>query len=305
MNFNLKNIIEWLNWPLFNIGGNTVTLIGIGMAILIIVLTIVFSTFIERIVSRQLSKRGNLSTPVIYAFNRIIHYVFVIFGVIIAFESMGLKLSSLTIIFGFLGVGVGFGLQNVTSNFISGVILLIDRPIGVGDLVTINDRTAEVVGINLRTTTVRTFDHVVIIVPNSKFIENEVINWTVGDPRIRIHCPVGVAYGTDEKRVKEVLIQVGLENDKVLHDPGPDVRFLEFGDSSLNFDLLVWTGDPENQKTLRSELNFAIAAAFRENHITIPFPQQDVYLQLTPAIEKLAAALGERNLPQKDQTERI
>ncbi len=301
MNMEITNKMAWLTQPLFHIGGTAVTLSGIGTAIFIIILTLIFSKVVQRLVFKALSKKEKLSKSVIYAFNRMINYLFIVFGVIIAAESLGLKLSSLTIVFGFLGVGIGFGLQNLTSNFISGVILLLERPIGVGDLVTVNERTAEVVAINMRSTTVRTFDNVMIIVPNSKLIENEVINWTVGDPRIRIHCPVGVAYGSDEKKVREVLIQVGRNNDKVLEKPGPDVRFLEFGDSSLNFDLLVWTGDPENQKTLRSELNFAIAEAFRKNEITIPFPQQDVHLQLTPAIEKLAG-IRQEGRPQSEKT---
>jgi len=164
----------------------------------------------------------------------------------------------------------------------------------------VDDRTAEVVSITLRSTMVRTFDNVTIILPNSKFIENEIINWTVGDPKIRVHCPVGVAYGSDEKKVREVLIALARQNPKVLEQPGPDVRFLEFGDSSLNFDLLVWTGNPENQKTLRSEINFAIAEAFREHGLAIPFPQLDLHLQLTPAVEKLIKHRGQADPPAKN-----
>lgn len=164
----------------------------------------------------------------------------------------------------------------------------------MGDYVTVDNRTAEVVSINLPSTTVRTFDNVTIILPNTKFIEGEIINWTVGDPKIRIHCPVGVAYGSDEKKAREVLIAIARQNPKVLAQPAPDIRFLEFGDSSLNFDLLVWTGNPENQKTLRSEMNFAIAEAFREHGLAIPFPQLDLHLQLTPAVEKLLVHRGGR-----------
>ncbi len=292
MKTEIQNQVKWLNVPLFRIGETAVTLGGIGAAFLIIMLTLVLSKIVQRIMFKQLSKKEKISKSVIYAMNRIINYFFIVVGILIASESMGLKLSSLAIIFGFLSVGIGFGLQNLTSNFISGVILLVERPIGVGDLVTLNDRTAEVMSINMRSTTVRTFDHLTIIVPNSKFIEGEVTNWTVGDPRIRIHCPVGVAYGSDEKKVRNVLIEVAHANGMVLKQPKPVVRFLEFGDSSLNFDLLVWTGDPENQKNLRSEINFSIAEAFRENEITIPFPQRDVHLYPSPSLEKLVGQKG-------------
>ena len=288
--------LAWLNLPLFHIGNTTVSLAGIGAGLLVITLTILLSKLVQRIVYKRLSKKETLQKSVIYSINRIINYFVIALGALIASESMGLKLSSLAIVFGFLSVGIGFGLQNLTSNFISGVILLIERPIGVGDLVTVNDRTAEVLSINMRSTTVRTFDYLTIIVPNSKFTEGEVINWTVNDPKIRIHCPVGVAYGSDEKKVRDILIKVAKENSMVLPQPGPEVRFLEFGDSSLNFDLLVWTGLPENQKILRSEINFGIAEAFRENNITIPYPQRDVHLQLTPAIEKLVALKGNNDI---------
>ncbi len=292
MKTEIQNQLNWLNGPIFRIGETAVTLGSIGAAFLIIMLTIVASKIVQHIIFKQLSKKEKLSKSVIYAMNRIIHYFFIVLGVLIASESMGIKLSSLAIIFGFLSVGIGFGLQNITSNFISGVILLIERPIGVGDFVTVSDHTAEVLSINMRSTTVRTLDYLTIIVPNSKFIEEEVINWTVDDPRIRIHCPVGVAYGSDEKKVRDVLIEVAHGKKMLLKQPKPEVRFLEFGDSSLNFDLLVWTGNPENQKMLRSDINFAIAEAFRENDITIPFPQRDVHLYPSPALEKLIGQKG-------------
>jgi len=136
MNLDLQTKRDWINTPLVHIGGTAVTLGGIGTALLIIVLTLLLSKFVQRLVYRQLSKKETLSQSFIYAFNRIINDVFIIFGVIIASESIGLKLSSLTLLFGFLGVGIGFGLQNLTSNFISGLILLVERPIGVGDYVT-------------------------------------------------------------------------------------------------------------------------------------------------------------------------
>jgi small-conductance mechanosensitive channel len=136
----------------------------------------------------------------------------------------------------------------------------------------------------MRSTIVMTLDNVAIIVPNSQLIESQVINWSMEDPRLRIHCPVGVAYGSDIPKVKEALFSVALNHPDVLKEPAPQVRFLEFGDSSLNFDLLIWIGNPVKKELIQSEINYAIDEAFRKAAITIPFPQRDVHVQTTPAI---------------------
>ncbi|MCA9399157.1 MAG: mechanosensitive ion channel, partial [Candidatus Omnitrophica bacterium] len=224
----------------------------------------------------------------LYAIRRILHYVFICVAIVLAAQCVGLNFGTLAVAFGFLGVGIGLGLQNITANFVSGLILLLERPVRIGDLINIDGKISEVIGINMRVTVVRTFDNVTVLVPNTKLVENEVINWTVDDPRTRIHCPVGVAYGSDTTKVKEVLLAVAKNHKDVLEKPEPEVRFLEFGDSSLNFDLLIWTSKPENQKVLRSDINFMIDAAFREHDIKIPFPQRDIHLQMTPAVEKLS-----------------
>jgi len=287
----IQFILSWVNKPLFNINGHPVTFGGICAGILIFLATLIVSAIVQRAVGIHLKRNPRLSHSVIYAMRRIIHYAFIVLGFLLAAQCVGLDLGTLAVAFGFLGVGIGFGLQNITANFVSGLILLIERPIGIGDFVDINGKVAEVLNINMRSTTVRTFDNVTIIVPNSTFIENDVINWSIEDPRIRIHCPVGVAYGSDTAKVKEILLNVARGNTDVLETPTPEVRFLEFGDSSLNFDLLVWTAKPENQKILRSNINFAIDQAFRDNDIRIPFPQRDVHIQMTPAMEVLSGRL--------------
>jgi len=288
MNQNAEDITQWVNAPIFHIGETPVTFGGVGAGICILLGSLIISSIVQRVIAGHLRKKANLSTSVIYALRRIIHYCFIVLGIVLAAQCVGLNFGTLAVAFGFLGVGIGFGLQNLTSNFISGLILLFERPIGVGDLVNVDDKIAEVLSINMRSTMVRTFDHVMIIVPNSKLIENNVINWSIGDLKIRIHCPVGVAYGSDTKRVEAILLEIARKQEYVLDEPKPEVRFLEFGDSSLNFDLLVWTAKPDNQKRLRSDINFAIDAAFRENDITIPFPQRDLHLKMTPAMEMLA-----------------
>ena len=194
----------------------------------------------------------------------------------------------MAVVFGFLSVGIGFGLQNVTSNFISGLILLVERPISVGDFVSVEGQVGKVLQINMRSTIIMTLDNLAIIVPNSKFVENNVINWSFQDTKVRIHCPVGVAYESDVAKVKETLLSVAKAHPDIVEYPSPEVRFLEFGSSSLNFDLLVWTDEANKQYLLKSQINYAIDEAFRKANIRIPFPQQDLYLQMTPAVQALA-----------------
>jgi small-conductance mechanosensitive channel len=143
----------------------------------------------------------------------------------------------------------------------------------------------------MRSTIIETLDLVAIVVPNSKFIESSVINWSCGDPRVRVHCPVGVAYGSDIAKVKAALLSVANENREVLKEPVPEVHFLSFGDSALNFELLAWTGNAVRQFALRSDLNFAIDAAFRKSGVEIPFPQRDLNLKATPAAAELLQSI--------------
>jgi len=283
-----ENFTQLVNAPLFHIGQTPVTLGGVGLAILIFVGSLFVSAVVQRIIGVRLSKNLNLSSGISYALQRMLHYLIICLGIVLAAQCIGFNLGSLAVAFGFLGVGVGFGLQNITSNFIAGLILLLERPIGVDDFVSVEGQMGTVVNINMRSTIIRTLDNVSIIVPNSKFVENPVINWSHGDPKVRIHCPVGVAYGSDVSKVKETLLSVARANSKVLQYPEPEVRFLEFGDSSLNFMLYVWMDNPEKQFFLHSEINYAIDEAFRKAGIHIPFPQRDLHLQMTPAVEKLA-----------------
>ncbi|MFC1551992.1 mechanosensitive ion channel family protein [Candidatus Latescibacterota bacterium] len=178
-----------------------------------------------------------------------------------------------------LMVGIGFGLQNITSNFISGLIMLFERPIQVGDYVDVAGVFGKVNTINARATTVTSVDNVSIIVPNSQFISESLVNWSYKDPRIRFHVKVGVSYGSDVDLVRDTLLEVGNSHPKVLKDPEPLAIFYEFGDSSLNFDLLVWTDKPLKQFIIKSDLNYAIVHAFREKGIEIPYPQRDLHVR--------------------------
>jgi len=200
-------------------------------------------------------------------------------GTIVAFQFIGIDLSGLMVVFGFLSVGIGFGLQNLTSNFISGLILLFERPIKVGDRVTVGDTEGDIEEINMRSTTVRSLNNISIIVPNSEFISSTVINWSHTDLKIRLDIDVGVSYNSDLDLVLRSLQEIAVENAEVLKEPTPEVLFIAFGDSSWNLRLRVWLNDPKRHQRVRSDINCAIVRKFRERGIEIPFPQRDLHIR--------------------------
>lgn len=206
-------------------------------------------------------------------------YLLIVLGTIVILQVCGIDLSSLTILFSALGVGIGFGFQDIAKNFGSGLILLFERPIQVGDFVKVGDLEGTVVRIGARSTVLRTLDRVSIIVPNSRFLEKEVINWNYENPVSRVRIPVGVAYGCDISAVKTALLAAPHGHPDVLATPAPIVFFLGFGDSSLNFELRVWINEPMNQYRIKSDLLFRIEELFREQQIEIPFPQRDLHLR--------------------------
>lgn len=254
----------------------------------IILVCFIISAIIQKVLLGRFIKRFKIQSGVAYSISQVLHYLILLVGIMLAIEFIGFSLASLLVIFGFLSVGIGFGLQNVTSNFISGLIILFERPISVGDFITVDDLSGTVVAIKMRSSIINTRDAISIIVPNSQLIQNKVVNWSHGGTDIRLHAQVGVAYGTDERKVVETLMSVANKHPEVLKRPAPEVRLLGFGDSALNFDLLIWTDHPENQFLIHSQINFMILEAFREKDIRIPFPQRDLHLQMSPAIEKLS-----------------
>lgn len=205
-------------------------------------------------------------------------------GFFLALSGAGIDLTKISILIGAFGVGIGFGLQNIVNNFISGLILIYERPIQVEDTIEINTLMGQVKSIGIRSSKVRTFDGAEVVVPNSLLVSDQLINWTLSDDRRRIEIIVGVKYGTDPTKVIEILKEVAISHELVSKDPEPRVLFNEFGDSSLNFRLLVWVLF-EHGIQIKSDLSVAIDKAFKENNIEIPFPQLDLHVKDTP-IEK-------------------
>ena len=274
-----------LDFQLFQLGGNPITVLHVTMSVFALIVTYILAHSVHRILTRYVLTEVEPAPR--YVIARFTQYLVWLIGIAVAVELLNVDLTALTVVAGALGIGIGFGLQNVVNNLVSGVVLLLEQPVRYRDRVSVEDVEGQVEHINFRSTTILTNDNITIIVPNSQLINQAVINWSHGDPRIRVHVPVGVAYGSDVALVTETLMAVAGAQQDVLASPEPEVRFLEFGDSSLNFELLVWSDEPPNHRRLRSKLNYAIDAAFREKGVEIPFPQRDLHLK-TPTSQDVA-----------------
>lgn len=268
-----------LNYHLFTINQEPVTVRSVLVFVTLLVVFYLVSQVANRIVLRRVLIRFNIERSIRYNMTRIGHYAFMVIGTLFAVQFVGLDLSALTVVFGLLSVGIGFGLQNITSNFISGIILLFERPIKVGDRVTVGEVEGDVAAINMRATTVNSLRNISIIVPNSDFISHQVTNWSYGDPKIRVDIDVGVSYNSDIDLVLKTLQEVAEENPDVLKEPETQVLLLSFGDSSWNMQLRYWMPSPEKYYRVRSDINCAIVRKFRERGIEIPFPQRDLHVR--------------------------
>ena len=268
-----------LSIKIFELNDRPITILSILMFILVVIGFFVVSKILNRIIIRSILIRFDIERGIRFNMLRISHYLIMITGTVIAFQFVGIDLGGLAVIFGLLSVGIGFGLQNVTSNFISGLILLFERPIKVGDRVTVGNVEGDVIAINMRSTTVRTLNNIAIIVPNSDFISSQVTNWSYGDTTVRLDINVGVSYTSDIDKVIKALKEVAEQHSRVLKNPQPDVLLSNFGDSSWDMRLRVWLPNTNNYYVIQSELHIAIVRKFREYDIEIPYPQRDLHLR--------------------------
>ncbi len=260
--------------------GVPISLLQIFLLVGLLVLVFWISSRTKRFLFNRFLVHSGLDRSLQYAISQIASNVVLVVGIFIVLQNTGIHLEALTVFAGAVGVGVGFGLQNITSNFISGLVILAERPITIGDRVEVAGVTGQVQKIRARSTVVVTNDNITTIVPNQKFIDSPVTNWTYGDPRVRFRVPVGVAYGSDVELVRQKLIEAGKEDPHTLDDPAPSVFFVEFGDSSLNFELVAWSDEMSHRpRRYVSDLNFAINKKFREAGIEIPFPQRDLHFR--------------------------
>lgn len=279
LNNYFHDLIALISKPLFNIGENPISISSVVIALLIIGVFSKLSNIAEKWIRKVLEPRQELDTGVKGAIERFTRYIVFALGIFISLDSVGISLSSLAAIGAALMVGIGFGLQNITQNFISGLILLFERPIKRGDIISVDGVEGVVEDVNARSTLVLTRDEIAILVPNSKFISEPVTNLSYSSEQIRIHIKVGVAYGSNTALVKDLLLKVAAENSNVLKKPEPIVLFVDFGESSLDFDLILWVNDLWFQKRIASEIRFAIDDIFRKNNVEIPFPQRDLHVR--------------------------
>jgi small-conductance mechanosensitive channel len=268
-----------LEVTLFEVHGVTITVGDIGAFVLAVVLAALAGRIANRALTRAL-RRGptRASEGTAYALGRVLQYIVTVVGILVGLENIGISMTTLAALGAMLAVGLGFGLQNIAQNFVSGLILLLEQPIKKGDVVIVDGVHGVVDEISIRATRIMTFDDVALIVPNSKFISDVVENRSEPSTTFRIRIPVGVAYGTDTLLVHETLLQVAKDDDAVLRTPEPVCFFRNFGDSSLDFELCCFIDDPLGAAQVGSVLRHKITKAFADANISIPFPQRDVHL---------------------------
>ncbi len=282
----MTNVVSDVTWTVQRVmdyqifPGSGITIASLLVLILLFILVILGEKVLRRCLLTRLLRRTHLEPAMQFAVARVIGYALLGLGFYVSLQMVGVNLSSLAFVAGAVGVGLGFGLQNIISNFISGLIILAERPIAIGDRVEIGGVAGQVREISLRSTTVVTNDNMAIIVPNADFITQRVTNWSYEDPRVRYRIPFGVAYQTDLPKLRELMLEVPDEHPQALKDPEPELFFVGFGDSSLNFELAVWSSAATTSpRRFRSDLFFAIEKKLRENGIEVPFPQQDLHVR--------------------------
>lgn len=274
---------ELFTTTLFKLGQSEISVGTILYFIIAFILLSFVSKRVRSILVNKILVRANVEVGARNSIGIIARFSLLFIGTIVIVQGAGIDLSSLSLLAGALGVGIGFGLQNITDNFISGIIILFEKPIKVGDRIVVGETEGDVINISFRATTILTNENISIIVPNSEFISSRVINWSHNDRNIRFDIPVGVSYKEDPVEVRKILMAVADENPNVLKKPIPHVFFDEFADSSLNFTLGIWTSShTDKPRRLKTELYFSIFEKFKEKGIEIPFPQRDIHIKSQP-----------------------
>jgi potassium-dependent mechanosensitive channel len=267
-------------WTLgFNLGSQRISIGLIIVSAGILYVSFFTSWFLQKLLMDEILIKRRMEKGVRHSMARLVHYVIIFVGFLLALSTLGIEITKLTIMISALGVGIGFGLQNIVNNFVSGLILLFEGPVRVGDFIEMGGKWAEIKRIGLRATTVLTVDQADLIIPNADLVSNQVTNWTLSNRLVRLTIPVGVAYGSDVALVIETLMACGHSNSLVAKTRLPQVLFLSFGASSLDFELRVWVLDADYRIQVKSELHQEIDRRFREANIEIAFPQQDLHLR--------------------------
>jgi small-conductance mechanosensitive channel len=269
----------------WKVGNFPFSIASLAFGLVIVVASVLVSRYLRAFVERRMSRHKHLDPGVQFTILRLVHYLIMTLGIFTALRiAVEADFTSLAVVFTALSIGIGFGLQFIAGDIASGFIILFERPVRVGDYITITGPDGKLTegrvrSINLRTTIIMTNDNVASVVPNSKIVNQNFLNWTFRERRTRVSIPIGVASDSDVDLVTRTLLRAAEGVQFLLEEPKPGVQFLEFGDSSLNFRLLVWTDRPRRHVVIRSEINYRIARLFREAGIEIPNPQRDINLR--------------------------
>jgi small-conductance mechanosensitive channel len=274
----VTRILEALDFPLFTFAdGGVITVGSVAVFLVILTLSFVVSRAVQRVMVQAMRRGGGFDEGSISTARRLTHYLIILIGAGVALQMIGVSLTAVFAAGAVVAVGVGFALQNILQNFVSGVILLAERSITENDVLEVDGQMILIQRIGARTTVARTREDEELIIPNSILVQSTVTNYTLSDSAYRIRAKVGVAYGTDEDLAERALVRAGESVPSRLESRAPAVLLLEFGDSSVVWEVSVWAEDPWQAKATRSDLNKAIARVFREEGITIAFPQLDVH----------------------------
>lgn len=279
----LPTLLDTLDALAVTIGNTRISLLSGINLVLMITLMIAVALWVARILELRLAHSPHMSRSLQVGIAKFVKFFLLAVAVLIALDSVGFDLGSLAVFGGALGVGLGFGLQRIASNFISGFILIADRSIKPGDIITIGTKFGWVEEMRARYVVVRNRDGEENLIPNENLITSDVINWSYSDPNVRLRIPVQISYRDDPEQALELLLEAARSCPRVLQDPAPAARLMEFADSGIQLDLRVWYNDPQNGvANIRSDINLAIWRAFKQAGITIPYPQRDVHLIPAP-----------------------
>lgn len=286
-----ERVLRFLNYPLIEqTGAFRVSIISLFLLVLVICIAALVSRYARYLLQKRVLPKFRIESGLQYTLLRLAHYLIIALGLLYAVKiGFSVDLTSIAVILGFLSVGIGFGLQYVASDIASGFILLFERPVRIGDWISLDGGIeGRVQKISLRSTVIVTNENMSVILPNSKLVQNKFVNFSFGDQRVRLNIPIGVAYTCDLKEVSEALLEAAQSVKEVLKEPAPRVHFDEFGDSSIKLQIRLWINEPRDHALISSNVNFAIERTFRKHGIEIPFPQRDLHIRSSEiGIDKL------------------
>lgn len=280
----LPSVLAAMESLAFSVGDLRISLLAVIKLLLLTGLVLVVAIWLSGMIDRRLSRSPNLSPGAAVGFSKVSKLVLMIVAGLSVLNLVGIDLTGLAVFGGALGVGLGFGLQRIASNFISGFILVFDRSIRPGDVVSIGEKFGWVVAMHARYVVVRNRDGVETLIPNENLITSEVINWSFSDPNVRLKIPVSISYRDDVERAMEIILEIAREHPRVISAPGPVCQLREFGDNGIRLEARVWVADPSaGFGNVSSDINLEIWRRFKQEGITIPFQQHDVYIRETPS----------------------